>query len=96
MKRFNDFKNGRMDEASSPFYDSADKIKSIVSSDVVASKMGMQSLDYINQKSELVYALKSNSVPGYYFKVTLNEIAGNQYGEGKKYSVSLVEKIAAN
>ena len=96
MKTFNDYKYGRLDEYQAPFYSSAEKIKSIVSSDVVASKMGMQSVDYINQKSELVYALKSNSVPGYYFKVTLNEISGNQYGEGKKYSVSLVEKIASN
>ena len=94
MKTFNDYKYGRLDEYQAPFYSSAEKIKSIVSSDVVASKMGMQSVDYINQKSELVYALKSNSVPGYYFKVTLTESAGNQYGEGKKYSVSMVEKIA--
>jgi predicted secreted protein len=94
MKRFNDFKNGRIDEASAPFYDSAAKIKAIVSSDTVSSKMGMQTVDSITQKETLVYYLKSNSVPGYYFKVTLTESAGNQYGEGKKYSVSMVEKIA--
>lgn len=93
MKTFNDYKYGRLDEYQAPFYSSAEKIKVIVSSDTVASKMGMQSVDYINQKSELVYALKSNSVPGYYFKVTLNETPGNQYGEGKKYSVLSVEKL---
>ena len=96
MKTFNDYKYGRVDEYQAPFYSSAEKIKTIVSSDAVASKMGMQSVDYINQKSELVYALKSNSVPGYYFKVTLNETTGNQYGEGKKYSVISVEKLPLN
>ena len=53
----------------------------------------MQSIDYINQKALLVYALKSNSVPGYYFKVTLSESPGA--GEGKKYSVVSVEKLTA-
>ena len=91
MKTFNDYKNGRLDEYQAPFYPSAEKIKSIVSSDDVANKMGMQSIDYINQKALLVYALKSNSVPGYYFKVTLSEASGA--GEGKKYSVVSVEKI---
>ena len=55
----------------------------------------MASVDYINQKSELVYALKSNSAPGYYFKVTLSETKGDKYGEGKKYSVVSVEKLPA-
>lgn len=96
MKTFNDYKYGRVDEYQAPFYSSAEKIKTIVSSDAVASKMGMQSVDYINQKSELVYALKSNSVPGYYFKVTLSETGANQYGEGKKYSVLSVEKLVLN
>lgn len=94
MKRFNDFKNERINEALAPFYDSASKMKAIVSSDVVASKMGMQSIDSITQKSPLVYTLKSNSVPGYSFKVTLNETQGGEYGEGKKYSVYSVDKIA--
>ena len=93
MKTFNDYKYGGLDESQAPFYPSAEKIKSIVSSDDVANKMGMQSIDYINQKALLVYALKSNSVPGYYFKVTLSETKGDKYGEGKKYSVVSVEKI---
>jgi hypothetical protein len=93
MKTFNDYKYGRLDESQAPFYSSAEKIKSIVSSDDVANKMGMQSIDYINQKALLVYALKSNSVPGYYFKVTLSESPGA--GEGKKYSVVSVEKLTA-
>lgn len=94
MKRFNDFKNERINEALAPFYDSAAKIKAIVSSDIVASKIGMQSADSITQKSPLVYTLKSNSVPGYSFNVTLKETQGGNYGEGKKYSVSAVDKIA--
>lgn len=93
MKTFNDYKYGRLDEYQAPFYSSGEKIKSIVSSDVVSSKMGMASVDYINQKSGLVYAIKSNSVPGYYFKVTLGETTGDKYGEGKKYSVVSVEKL---
>jgi hypothetical protein len=95
MKTFNDYKYGRLDEYQAPFYSSGEKIKSILSSDVVSSKMGMASVDYINQKSELVYALKSNSAPGYYFKVTLSETKGDKYGEGKKYSVVSVEKLPA-
>jgi|688.fasta_scaffold110168_7 hypothetical protein len=93
MKRFEDFKNEIMNEAAAPFYSTAEKIKSIISSDTVASKMGMQSIDSVTQKSDLVYSIKSNSVSGYYFKVTLNETPGGNYGEGKKYSVAKVEKL---
>jgi hypothetical protein len=94
MKTFNDYRSGRIDEYQAPFYASAEKIKTILSSETVSSKMGMQSVNYINQKSGLVYALKSSSVPGYYFKVTLKESTGNEYGEGKKYSVLSVEKLS--
>lgn len=92
MKTFNDFKNGNVNEAAAPFYESASKLKAILSSDTVSSKMGMQSVDSITQVSSLVYSLKSNSVPKYSFKVTLMESSGGTYNEGKKYSVSTVEK----
>ena len=74
-----------------PFYDGAAKIKAIVSSDKLASMMGMQSPDVIEKDSNLVYMVKgkSPSSRGKVFKVTLKKISGS------RYEVSLVEEIVA-
>lgn len=90
MKKFNDFVNEGTKMAA-PFYEGAAKIKAIVSSEKLASFMGMQSPDIIEQKSDLVYTVKGNAPASKnkIYKVKLKRVSE------ASYEVSSVETTVA-
>lgn len=86
-----------INEAKAPFYDSAEAIKAILSSDMVATKMKMQSISKITKMdgSKIAYMVSSSGTQPIVLSVTLEKVmaAGDKYGDNVTYKVILVQAV---
>lgn len=80
-----------INEAKAPFYDSAEAIKAILSSDMVAVKMKMQQISKITKMdgSKIAYMVSSSGPQVITISVTLGKVttAGDKYGDNATYKV---------
>lgn len=86
-----------INEAKSPFYDSAEAIKAILSSDMVATKMKMQPISKITKMdgSKITYTVSSSGTQLIIISVTLEKVIApeDKFGDMATYKVVSVQPI---